>query len=914
MATLRGRGRLCVEMYTSCCGSVRHRQSASASSSAVSSPSRKPGCGTTAAGMDRFLLQVQCPDQAVYKRRSQRGTWAPAQTSKAVAPFPMAAAKQMPTATRKVIAEYTGMLNIPPLGLPGNTAHNTLQVNVAPAVEHGSEETLAGSLGFYGGNHNDTKDSPARFTNMVICKRRANRAFTERANFAVDGQIVMDVRAHLPLSYDIRIDSDRFLSAFSFIVDPDGTREAVGPWFDGPAYRAPDTNESASGSDVDDMDDPPEPGADLIPQDIKRSRILRDWRLHFNKHAIHIPYAVVHEKIFEINADGDLRDAAPQVSDRFDVLGNPLEPGGRTYSKPAPPMSKKKGAPILRLLSNFHADHFLLSRAKGKRARKGKAVEDDDSTNHPQPERKRRKTDVILGTKARRAIMSSVMQITYLVWHWLDSYCVNVIVKAFDDPTADSWIGRLARLIHTLMDTRAPTRVLVASEYGLELDSTFEYRHRARLDVEVPRGQVVAVVLQCIGHWLNFPTTTQSRAQAWFVDTITRAFDPLILLLDSVWYAYGHLNSEVFAGRNTQITAPAAFLPLANALKHCPLATPSSEERLLLAEMGTMAESYRTGRMATLAPSSSPPRLRLTDSDSAEVRMMNRFLDALLELEPLLDGYENIAQPTRFQAVVNGKRDFLLPFREHAPSRVRSRLPGNSFDPVHARSLAGLFSGLIFRAVIFATPFSLEATTHFSAPAAWTTETTKFAGKPESFFCNLSAYSRRKSNRGRHLVSRYWTTINDPGCPNWETNTREGLYDFAECFAFLTASRPKPFPEIGVLIAFLLTADFSYAGAVKAPSVGTVATMIRTINAGGMAGLEQLQLIPLRPTGLGVSQRPNLGDVSQVKAGLTRLYDFLHVKLPSASKTRMGFDAIMVENSLCKWTRWVKLKFVSLKL
>ncbi|KAJ7133843.1 hypothetical protein C8R46DRAFT_1048237 [Mycena filopes] len=289
---------------------------------------------------------------------------------------------------------------------------------------------------------------------------------------------------------------------------------------------------------------------------------------------------------------------------------------------------------------------------------------------------------------------------------------------------------------------------------------------------------------------------------------------------------------------------------------------------------------------------------------------MNRFLDTLLELEPLLDDYASITSPTLFQATVHGKRDFLLPFREHAPSRVRSRLPGNSFDPGHARLLAGLFSGLIFRVVIFATLFSLEATTHFNAPAAWTTEAAKFAGKPESFFCNLRTYSGQKCDRGPHLISEYWTTINDPGCPNWEKNTRKGLYDFAECFAFLTAK--KCFAEIGDLIGFLFTADFYYASAVKAPSVATVAALIRTINAGGMAGLEQLELIPAGPEG--ARGRPRKGDITQVKAGFTRLYDFLHTKLSPASKTRMGFDAIMVENSLCKWTRWLKLKFVSLNL
>lgn len=36
------------------------------------------------------------------------------------------------------------------------------------------DDTLENSLGFYGGNHNDNKDSPARFTTMTMCSRLPN--------------------------------------------------------------------------------------------------------------------------------------------------------------------------------------------------------------------------------------------------------------------------------------------------------------------------------------------------------------------------------------------------------------------------------------------------------------------------------------------------------------------------------------------------------------------------------------------------------------------------------------------------------------------------------------------------------------------------------------------------------------------
>ncbi|KAJ6459922.1 hypothetical protein C8R45DRAFT_842885 [Mycena sanguinolenta] len=269
---------------------------------------------------------------------------------------------------------------------------------------------------------------------------------------------------------------------------------------------------------------------------------------------------------------------------------------------------------------------------------------------------------------------------------------------------------------------------------------------------------------------------------------------------------------------------------------------------------------------------------------------MDKFLAALLELEPLINPSASVLSPSKFQNAVKLKLDFLLPFREHGPSRARSRLPDNSFDPAHSRSMGGLFSGLVFRGIIFATPFSMQANTYFSDPDAWRLEVARFPEGDSTFFCNLAAYSRAKSNRG--------------------VNTRDGSYDFAECYKFFTAGHPVRFREIGSLIGFLLTADFHYSGAVKAPDVPTVATIIRDINKGGMKGLEQLELISRRP--VGARDRPRKGNVDEVRHGFSTLYRFLDTHLSDESKRRMHFDAIMVENSLCKWTRWVKKDFVTL--
>lgn len=504
----------------------------------------------------------------------------------------------------------------------------------------------------------------------------------------------------------------------------------------------------------------------------------------------------------------------------------------------------------------------------------------------------------------------SVMVTTYCAWGWLDSYCTMVITKALEEPIAESWIERLAKHVHTLLSTRTDSRELRPADYGLDtLEATYQYRRRASLDIDVPASQVITLVLDIIARWLKFPVNSKSRAQAWFVDAMYHCCSSSTLFLDSVWYAFGHLETEIFGDSKAKILSPAAFDPLRHALRRCRLSDPSSQESLLLNDMSEMLHNYRTGAIAAVTPS---PRLLLDASDSREMRLMNRFLDALLQLEPLIDGYENIANPTLFQATVHGKADFLLPFREHGPSRSRSRLPGNSFDPLHSRTRGGFFSGLIFRGVIFATPFSMQANTYFEDPDAWRSEYAKFPNHEASFFCNLAAYSRAKSHRGIHLADEYWDALSMAGCPDWEANTRNGAYAFTDCFRFLKAGNPSRFREIGPLIAFLLAADFHYAGAVCAPSVSVVGAIVHEINKGGVLGLEQLGLVS--PRKLGAKGRPKKGDLEDINAGFSRLFRFLDAKLSSASKEHMCFDAIMVENSLCKWTRWIKLKLISLLL
>ncbi|KAJ7894233.1 hypothetical protein B0H14DRAFT_3657462 [Mycena olivaceomarginata] len=368
----------------------------------------------------------------------------------AVAQFGIIGLEQGPPEVVEVIKNHTSMLNIPPLGIPGNFGYQTLQINVAPAEPFGSTVSLANSMGEFGVPHRDKRDSPAKFTNMTMasrlpdgyylglnfcglnihggsppmapegvevaidavrltciqyppaamgdgtshlavaalpggsgnsvlkmtaemqhldCESRRYRAFSTQANFAQDGEVVNDTRSHvtfmvrlllllviwivnqMPFAYQIRVDSDQFLGAFSFQVKD--KREAVGVWENGPGFRSPGATHV------------PHDGSTLVPQDAVRSLHKRAWRLHYNKYARHILYAAVSQMGYPINNAGILLEDLEPNFDGVDHRGNPIEKGGRPWKKPTAPETQEKAKKRKQAKLKKLAEEALLAGATG---------------------------------------------------------------------------------------------------------------------------------------------------------------------------------------------------------------------------------------------------------------------------------------------------------------------------------------------------------------------------------------------------------------------------------------------------------------------------------------------------------------------------------------------------------------------
>ncbi|KAJ7604060.1 hypothetical protein FB45DRAFT_958028 [Roridomyces roridus] len=517
-----------------------------------------------------------------------------------------------------------------------------------------------------------------------------------------------------------------------------------------------------------------------------------------------------------------------------------------------------------------------------------------------------------------KLIRYSVMQSTGFLWCWLDTYCVSQIRAALQAPT-EIWIGRLARLIHTLMSTGIQKKRIRPKDVGLDgIEAVFDFKQRTTFDLTVDEQLLTGVVLEIIAFWLNFPRT-YSRQQSWFINTMVTTGYSSALFLDCAWGAFTHVRSTISGTSDINMSTPVAFSPLALALRNLAL---TNEQTVALEQMRTALFNYRHRAIADAA--SFQLQLAMIPSQcSKRVHAMNRFLEWLLQLEPLIGLADTVdiqgdGTLGKFQRAVHQDRDYLLPFREHGPSRIVSRLPGNAFDPLHARARSGLYSGLLFWGVYFATKFAHHATsTLFASPRDWDAQVAAVGQQPPTFFCNVKAYGSVKCYRSVKLVQQHFDAVITPGtnkpCPGeeWEQSTRDGKFPFRECHRFLTRSKPRSlFLEIGDLIAFLLAADFVYAGAVEMPSVDDAGYFVWKLNAGAVRGLETLGLIAPRRRKLSSSSY-HLPDEAEVKSAFSQLYGFLDSRLSPEQKERMVFDLFMVENSLCKSGRWIAAKLTA---
>lgn len=505
---------------------------------------------------------------------------------------------------------------------------------------------------------------------------------------------------------------------------------------------------------------------------------------------------------------------------------------------------------------------------------------------------------------ANRCLHRDLMLATHITWNWLDDHCVSVATRLLSgEVMPDDWIVRLVKYLRGLVQNRIQQRDISPSLFSPHLPGDVYRYSVSRVnyrDAEQEDAATLKLTLDIVQHWLGFPPYLSNRLKARFVTAMVACCGPDILLLDSVWSAYGSVRRMVLTASapNTPAMSPRIFDVFIEQLKAHPLCSVNSPHRTSFDLMARHIHLFTSDR-SSIVQYIDPTTKRITYPPvEDESGLLGGLLAYLRELMPLLPGRPSLSvkNMTPLQRAVYYSPDHLLPFRERAPTRARFSGINSPFSADVVRSREGLFSALIMRGITFNTEFSRSGTMLFNNVSEWNKATYSL---PISSVANIAAYGNPNDGRHPRLATGYWEATTLP--VSWLTFVGSGPVSFTSCYKFFLASKPrKRFMEIGPLTAFLLAADYTYAGVVVMPSVAEVANLISKMNLGAVTGLELLRVIPKRaPKGTGPKRVP----VPVCISGLARVHAYLAKHLTADEKKEFVFDVLMTEATMCKYGR-----------
>jgi hypothetical protein len=283
-----------------------------------------------------------------------------------------------------------------------------------------------------------------------------------------------------------------------------------------------------------------------------------------------------------------------------------------------------------------------------------------------------------------------------------------------------------------------------------------------------------------------------------------------------------------------------------------------------------------------------------------------RFVDFLRRGMPLLkDGVAAYTSSSdRLLKKIAKSPDKFMPYREHAPTRIRSR-DSIYDDPKWLRTSVGFWNVLCFRGVFYGSEFAREDGRFFDDLDDWKAFS---QNKPESYFVVRSAYGSLQGDRSIDRVQEYWDQRH-----LWEPLIKKKDLTVTEVYNFLlqssvnggrsTASQKKGsqpakgknkstpkkvFVNIGSLTAILIIGDLVYAGILPMPSPLEWGKFIERVSKGALAGMTMLGLVD---------------DDTTVSQAFADLHEFVNRTLTPEEKAAMTYDVLTSEHSLCKYKR-----------
>ncbi|KAH9918987.1 uncharacterized protein B0H18DRAFT_1122793 [Fomitopsis serialis] len=299
---------------------------------------------------------------------------------------------------------------------------------------------------------------------------------------------------------------------------------------------------------------------------------------------------------------------------------------------------------------------------------------------------------------------------------------------------------------------------------------------------------------------------------------------------------------------------------------------------------------------APSTPSSSAPPaptipLQLTNSDAHGLDALLGFImDCYGVLPHFLEGAKLTKLSSVLQCWCAQNNDKHLPFRELTRGRCAVTSPSGPFHPDNIGKVGAIASGILHRCITFGAKASYLSPNFFPSLEDFKK---LIAAHPEDYLCDKSCCGTHQPQRDPQHAEAYFAA--EPHfCEFFGAHPvafMDARQEFlAECRT--GAIQRKRLPSSGPLTSTLLAADFAYAGKVKMPTVEEMGEVVWNLKAGVFAGLACLGLI----SGKSATQ-------DEVCKAFKLAHDHLEAKLSADVKSKIVFDPVMVEHTLCKVKR-----------
>ncbi|KAA1470366.1 hypothetical protein DENSPDRAFT_685237 [Dentipellis sp. KUC8613] len=542
---------------------------------------------------------------------------------------------------------------------------------------------------------------------------------------------------------------------------------------------------------------------------------------------------------------------------------------------------------------------------------------------------------------------SMAMLSHYMAWNWIDQVAwFYSALWDFDPSDANMWIAHLASTISSNLTSRARTLAIQPSAYHPSLPSSEISIQLPRLRenyVELDDAQRRKVTYDCLlfalGQIFDPSAKPYAVAQSWFIAGVIKYLGFPGLYLHDTWMAFERFAAYVLNLRHvpkrrvTQEDLDPFFLWLSNdslieseAEKHKAMQVIFHlSQQFVGLEPDDRAGSSSSGdapfNLSSFSaippppapisqPNSSAPGPSSAHATSSLKKLQDsclRFLRATFcLLDAPIEGLvfsppSSISKDPNFMLLkaIADKPDFLLPFREKAPSVLAVRKEDGPFSPGYLNTRAGFFSALIFRGITFRCDFLVNHRTVFQSLEDWQTYRASLdPSLPPTYFCKTDAYGKNTKRTEDH-IPLYWSAASETWesmvGPNRKPRTFKQFYDA------IVKGRSKEnhilYYGFGALIGYLLSADYAEAGLISMPTKEEMGGIIVDISRGALRYLQDQNVVG--PKGSKGSKQYRL----DITGKFLELYNFLDASLTDEEKTKMGFNTVMLEHTLCKMKR-----------